>query len=49
MNRWVQSKRYRYPKCRATYLHDRAYHHQLFQCPKRTRAPQPVTKGDKPK
>jgi len=35
MNHWLQAKLYECPRCRATYLHDKAYHHDLFQCVRR--------------
>lgn len=35
MNRWLQTKRYRCPACWSMYLHDKAYRHQLFDCPRR--------------
>jgi transcription initiation factor IIE alpha subunit len=38
MNLWKQTKLYTCPKCGASYVHDRAYAHQLFQCPKRDTA-----------
>jgi len=34
-NHWMQTRLFQCPKCLATYLHDRAYMHQLFQCVKR--------------
>jgi len=37
MNRWMQTKLYRCPKCEEMRLHDRMYHHALFQCVKRER------------
>ena len=33
MNHWLQTRQYVCPACQATYLHDQAYHHALFQCP----------------
>jgi hypothetical protein len=39
MNRWLQTRQFTCPKCQATYTHDRAYAHQLFQCPHRVMAP----------
>jgi predicted RNA-binding Zn-ribbon protein involved in translation (DUF1610 family) len=35
MNRWLQTKRYQCPSCGAIYLHDRAHHHAVFECPNR--------------
>ena len=35
MNHWIQSKLYVCPRCKAMYLHDKAYHHALFLCLKR--------------
>lgn len=35
MNRWLQSRVYECTHCEATYVHDRAYHHDLFLCFKR--------------
>jgi transcription initiation factor IIE alpha subunit len=38
MNRWLQKKLYACPKCGASYVHDKAYRHSLFECPKRATA-----------
>ena len=35
MNLWQQTKIYRCTKCEATYLHDKAYAHNQFECPQR--------------
>jgi len=35
MNNWLQTKLYVCVRCGASYLHDRAYQHDLFRCPKR--------------
>ena len=35
MNHWMQTRQYTCPRCQAAYLHDKAYHHALFRCPKR--------------
>lgn len=35
MNRWLQSKEYTCQHCGARYVHDRAYEHSLFRCPRR--------------
>ncbi len=35
MNRWLQTKQYECPQCGARYLHDKAYRHSCFECPKR--------------
>lgn len=35
MNRWRQTKRYRCPKCNASYLHDEAHFHHCYACPAR--------------
>ena len=32
MNHWLQTKLYDCPRCDASYVHDRAYHHALFLC-----------------
>ena len=36
-NKWLQSRIFTcpMPTCSATYTHDRAYQHELFQCPMR--------------
>jgi hypothetical protein len=42
MNRWLQTRLFTCPKCRASYLHDKAYFHALFVCLRRdppTRVP----------
>ena len=33
--RWMQTKIYQCPACQATYVHDKAYMHELFVCPNR--------------
>jgi hypothetical protein len=38
MNNWLQKKVYRCPACGAEYVHDKAYFHSLFECPKRKRS-----------
>lgn len=38
MNYWLQTKMYRCPACRAVYLHDKAYAHACFICPRRPSA-----------
>lgn len=35
MNLWLQTKQYTCTNCQATYLHDRAYFHNQFDCPQR--------------
>lgn len=35
MNLWLQTKQYECPACGVTYLHDKAYRHASFDCPKR--------------
>ena len=35
MNRWLQTRLYECPRCEASYLHDKAYVHDLFVCPNR--------------
>ena len=42
MNRWLQTRLFECPKCGASYTHDQAYFHDLFQCLKRN-MPGPVT------
>jgi len=32
MNRWLQTRLFTCSKCRANYLHDHAYRHELFNC-----------------
>ncbi len=32
---WLLRKQYRCPRCGASYVHDRAHHHDLFLCPLR--------------
>jgi transcription initiation factor IIE alpha subunit len=39
MNRWLQTRVFTCPRCQETYMHDRAYRHQLFQCAKRNQPP----------
>lgn len=46
MNLWKQSKQFVCPRCGESYIHDRAYKHSLFSCPKRQRAGAPMTKHD---
>ena len=36
MNRWRQTKLYVCRKCPASYVHDRAYMHEVFLCPNRS-------------
>ena len=43
MNQWQQTKTYQCPKCRATYLHDKAYQHDSYSCP--WRQPKPGVRG----
>jgi hypothetical protein len=38
MNRWLQSKQFVCPKCKAVYTHDKAYRHEQFECPHRHQA-----------
>lgn len=35
MNRWLQTKSYACRTCEARYLHDKAHHHAVFECPNR--------------
>lgn len=39
MNGRLQRKLFTCPRCRARYLHDHGYRHDLFQCVKRRGAP----------
>jgi hypothetical protein len=38
MNRWLQRKTYACLLCGLRLLHDRMYHHVLFECPMREQA-----------
>jgi len=42
VNPWLQSKQYTCLVCGASYLHDRAYAHSLFECPFRLMTAQRV-------
>ena len=35
MNPWRQTKLYTCTQCGATYVHDKAYAHNQFECPRR--------------
>lgn len=35
MNRWLQTKEYTCPDCGVKYLHDKAFWHAVYYCPKR--------------
>lgn len=46
MNRWLQTKLYECPRCRAQYVHDKGYQHELFLCLKRKLAVSPRERRD---
>lgn len=35
MNRWLQTREFTCPDCKAVYLHDRGHAHSRYQCPER--------------
>jgi transcription initiation factor IIE alpha subunit len=37
MNHWLQTKLFTCQTCGARYTHDRAYRHDVFDCPNRER------------
>lgn len=43
MNRWLQSKEYTCPDCKAVYLHDKGHEHACYYCPARHELKKPNT------